>query len=116
MKFSAYVEILNMIQWDVNKDYFPVSTAQLQAIENEFSTGSGVVGTQYIGSYTADPVAAYADNPVAVYQAAMRDYNNDGVISRSEQFVAERLDQAVKDGWNAGGTPRIWRFGLEYKF
>ena len=116
IKLSAYVEILNMIQWDVNKDYFPVSTAQLEAIENEFSTGSGVTGTQYIGSYTTSPVSAYVGNPVAVYQAALRDYNNDGAISRSEQFVAERLNQAIIDGWNAGGTPRVWRFGFEYDF
>ena len=113
---TGFVEILNLIQWDANKDLFPTGSAQLTAITNEFSTGSGVAGTQYIGNYTTDPVSAYVDNPLAVEIAALRDYNSDGVISRSEQFVAERLNQAIIDGWNAGGTPRQWRMGVQFDF
>ena len=113
---TAFVEVLNLIQWDANKDVFATSSAQLETIENEFSTGSGVAGTQYIGNYTDDPVAAYVDNAEAVAIAALRDYNNDGVISRSEQFVAERLNRAITDGWNAGGTARQWRMGVQFDF
>ncbi|MFH1069524.1 MAG: TonB-dependent receptor [Candidatus Glassbacteria bacterium] len=113
---SGFLEVRNLIQWNADKGVFPASSDQLTAIQNEFSTGTGVAGTQLIGSYTTNPVNAYKDNPETAAQAALRDYNNDGSISRAEQFVAERLDQAITDGWNAGGSPRLWRFGLEYNF
>ena len=113
---AGFVEIRNLIQWDARKGKFPASSRQLEAIQNEFSIGSGVSGTQYIGSYTTDPVSAYADNPEATALAPLRDYDKDGSISRAEQFVAERLNQAIIDGWNAGGTPRLWRFGFEWNF
>ncbi|MEA2062620.1 MAG: hypothetical protein U9P14_02875, partial [Gemmatimonadota bacterium] len=117
MSLSAFCEIRNLIQWDSRKGYFPASNAQLDVIQKELSVGSGgVAGTSYIGSYKADRVAAYEGNPVAMQQARQRDYNKDGSISRSEQFVAERLNRAIIDGWNAGGTPRLWRFGFQFDF
>ncbi len=113
---SVFTEIRNLIQWNARKGFFPASTSQLTQIRREFSTGDGVKFPQLIGSYTADPIPDYENDPQATDIAALRDYNNDGSISRAEQFVAERMNQAILDGWNAGGTARLVRFGLELTF
>ncbi len=120
ISISGYTEVRNLIQWNARKGDFPASSgynaSTMTLIRKEFSTGDGVQFPQFIGSYTTEPVPAYAGDPEASAIAPLRDYNNDGSISRSEQFVAERLSQLISDGWNAGGSPRLVRFGIGVDF